>query len=51
MHDDAEFRDPSSPLGKEINCSLYMRELQGFILRSVNTFLIPYKNQTVVAEW
>ncbi|XP_043800315.1 conserved oligomeric Golgi complex subunit 5 [Apis laboriosa] len=50
MHDDAEFRDPSSPLGKEINCSLYMRELQGFILRSVNTFLIPYKNQTVVAE-
>ncbi|KOX69822.1 Conserved oligomeric Golgi complex subunit 5 [Melipona quadrifasciata] len=50
MHDDAEFRDPSSPVGKEINCSLYMRELQGFILRSVNTFLMPYKNQTVVAE-
>ncbi|KOC69688.1 Conserved oligomeric Golgi complex subunit 5 [Habropoda laboriosa] len=50
MHDDAEFRDPSSPIGKEINCSLYMRELQGFILRSVNTFLIPYKNQAVVAE-
>ncbi|XP_043528102.1 conserved oligomeric Golgi complex subunit 5 [Frieseomelitta varia] len=50
MHDDAEFRDPSSPVGKEINCSLYMRELQGFILRSVNTFLMPYKNQAVVAE-
>ncbi|XP_034194071.1 conserved oligomeric Golgi complex subunit 5 four way stop isoform X1 [Osmia lignaria lignaria] len=50
MHDDSEFRDPSSPLGKEINCSLYMRELQGFILRSVNTFLAPYKNQAVVAE-
>ncbi|XP_060813476.1 conserved oligomeric Golgi complex subunit 5 isoform X1 [Bombus pascuorum] len=50
MHDDAEFRDPSSPMGKEINCSLYMRELQGFILRSVNTFLMPYKNQAVVAE-
>ncbi|XP_076376967.1 conserved oligomeric Golgi complex subunit 5 four way stop [Megalopta genalis] len=50
MHDDPEFRDPNSPLGKEINCSLYMRELQGFILRSVNTFLVPYKNQTVVAE-
>lgn len=28
-----------------------MRELQGFILRSVNTFLVPYKNETVVAEW
>jgi len=27
-----------------------MRELQGFILRSVNTFLLPYKNQVVVAE-
>ncbi|XP_020284028.1 conserved oligomeric Golgi complex subunit 5 [Pseudomyrmex gracilis] len=50
MHDDAEFRDASSPLGKEIGCSLYMRELQGFILRSVNTFLLPYKNQVVVAE-
>lgn len=50
MHDDAEFRDLSSPIGKEINCSLYMRELQGFILRSVNTFLMPYKNQAVVAE-
>ncbi|XP_053975408.1 conserved oligomeric Golgi complex subunit 5 isoform X1 [Hylaeus volcanicus] len=50
MHDDPEFRDPSSPLGKEINCSLYMRELQGFILRSVNTFLAPYKNQAVVAD-
>ncbi|XP_031840113.1 conserved oligomeric Golgi complex subunit 5 four way stop [Nomia melanderi] len=50
MHDDPEFRDPSSPLGKEINSSLYMRELQGFILRSVNTFLVPYKNQIVVAE-
>lgn len=50
MHDDAEFREPSSPLGKEINCSLYMRELQGFILRAVNTFLIPYKNQMIVAE-
>ncbi|CAK9825319.1 Conserved oligomeric Golgi complex subunit 5 [Anthophora retusa] len=50
MHDDAEFRDPNSPVGKEINCSLYMRELQGFILRSVNTFLIPYKNQAIVAE-
>ena len=41
----------SSPLGREIVCSLYMRELQGFILRSVNTFLAPYKNQTIVAEW
>ncbi|XP_024872305.1 conserved oligomeric Golgi complex subunit 5 isoform X2 [Temnothorax curvispinosus] len=50
MHDDPEFRDTSSPLGKEIGCSLYMRELQGFILRSVNTFLLPYKNQVVVAE-
>ncbi|CAD1472025.1 unnamed protein product, partial [Heterotrigona itama] len=50
MHDDAEFRDPSNPVGKEINCSLYMRELQGFILRSVNTFLMPYKNQAIVAE-
>ena len=50
MHDDPEFRDTSSTLGKEINCSLYMRELQGFILRSVNTFLVPYKNQAVVAE-
>ncbi|EZA54454.1 conserved oligomeric Golgi complex subunit 5 [Ooceraea biroi] len=50
MHDDPEFRDTSSPLGKEIGCSLYMRELQGFILRSVNTFLLPYKNQAVVAE-
>lgn len=50
MHDDAEFREASSPLGKEIGCSLYMRELQGFILRSVNTFLLPYKNQIVVAE-
>lgn len=27
-----------------------MRELQGFILRSVTTFLAPYKNQTVVGE-
>ncbi|KAL0128369.1 hypothetical protein PUN28_003572 [Cardiocondyla obscurior] len=50
MHDDPEFRDSSSPLGKEVGCSLYMRELQGFILRSVNTFLLPYKNQMVVAE-
>nr|XP_012235573.1 PREDICTED: conserved oligomeric Golgi complex subunit 5 [Linepithema humile] len=50
MHDDPEFRDTSNPLGKEIGSSLYMRELQGFILRSVNTFLIPYKNQVVVAE-
>ncbi|XP_011631071.1 conserved oligomeric Golgi complex subunit 5 isoform X2 [Pogonomyrmex barbatus] len=50
MHDDPEFRDTSSPLGKEIGCSLYMRELQGFILRSVNTFLLPYKNQVVVTE-
>ncbi|CAL7944681.1 unnamed protein product [Xylocopa violacea] len=50
MHDDTEFRDTSNPLGKEISCSLYMRELQGFILRSVNTFLVPYKNQAVVAE-
>lgn len=50
MHDDPEFRETSSPLGKEIGCSLYMRELQGFILRSVNTFLLPYKNQIVVAE-
>ncbi|XP_012536176.1 conserved oligomeric Golgi complex subunit 5 isoform X1 [Monomorium pharaonis] len=50
MHDDLEFRETSSPLGKEIGCSLYMRELQGFILRSVNTFLLPYKNQVVVAE-
>ncbi|XP_043272815.1 conserved oligomeric Golgi complex subunit 5 [Venturia canescens] len=50
MHDDPEFRDPSSPLGREIGCSLYMRELQGFILRSVTTFLAPYKNQAVVAE-
>ncbi|XP_014477103.1 PREDICTED: conserved oligomeric Golgi complex subunit 5 [Dinoponera quadriceps] len=50
MHDDSEFRDTSSPLGKEIGSSLYMRELQGFILRSVNTFLLPYKNQIVVAE-
>lgn len=50
MHDDPEFRDTSSPLGKEISCSLYMRELQGFILRSVNTFLIPYKNQIVTTE-
>ncbi|KYN22325.1 PREDICTED: conserved oligomeric Golgi complex subunit 5 [Trachymyrmex cornetzi] len=50
MHDDPEFRDTSSSLGKEIGCSLYMRELQGFILRSVNTFLLPYKNQVVVAE-
>lgn len=50
MHDDPEFRETSSPLGKEIGCSLYMRELQGFILRSVNTFLLPYKNQLIVAE-
>ncbi|XP_050453990.1 conserved oligomeric Golgi complex subunit 5 isoform X2 [Cataglyphis hispanica] len=50
MHDDPEFREISSPLGKEIGCSLYMRELQGFILRSVNTFLLPYKNQLIVAE-
>ncbi|XP_033212556.1 conserved oligomeric Golgi complex subunit 5 [Belonocnema kinseyi] len=50
MHDDPEFREPSSPLGREVGASLYMRELQGFILRSVNTFLAPYKNQTVVAE-
>ncbi|XP_070158352.1 conserved oligomeric Golgi complex subunit 5 [Polyergus mexicanus] len=50
MHDDPEFREASSPLGKEIGCSLYMRELQGFILRSVNTFLLPYKNQLIVAE-
>ncbi|XP_076749302.1 conserved oligomeric Golgi complex subunit 5 four way stop isoform X1 [Xylocopa sonorina] len=50
MHDDTEFRDTSNPSGKEIGCSLYMRELQGFILRSVNTFLVPYKNQAVVAE-
>ncbi|KAG5307948.1 PREDICTED: conserved oligomeric Golgi complex subunit 5 [Acromyrmex echinatior] len=50
MHDDPEFRDTSNPLGKEIGCSLYMRELQGFILRSINTFLLPYKNQVVVAE-
>lgn len=50
MHDDAEFRETSSTLGKEISCSLYIRELQSFILRSVNTFLIPYKNQIVVAE-
>ncbi|GAB1867205.1 Conserved oligomeric Golgi complex subunit 5 [Camponotus japonicus] len=50
MHDDPEFKETSSPLGKEIGCSLYMRELQGFILRSVNTFLLPYKNQIVVAE-
>jgi hypothetical protein len=27
-----------------------MRELQGFILRSVNTFLLSYKNQAVIAE-
>ncbi|KAK0167039.1 hypothetical protein PV327_004487 [Microctonus hyperodae] len=50
MHDDPEFRESSSPLGREIACSLYMRELQGFILRSVTTFLAPYKNQTVVGE-
>ncbi|XP_072761545.1 conserved oligomeric Golgi complex subunit 5 [Anoplolepis gracilipes] len=50
MHDDPEFKETSSPLGKEIGCSLYMRELQGFILRSVNTFLLPYKNQMIVAE-
>ncbi|XP_015592291.1 conserved oligomeric Golgi complex subunit 5 isoform X2 [Cephus cinctus] len=50
MHDDPEFRETASPLGKEIGCSLYMRELQGFILRCVNTFLVPYKNQTAVAE-
>ncbi|KAG7197156.1 hypothetical protein KM043_007239 [Ampulex compressa] len=50
MHDDPEFRDTTSPLGKEIVCSLYMRELQGFILRSVNMFLVPFKNQTVVTE-
>ncbi|EFN71938.1 Conserved oligomeric Golgi complex subunit 5 [Camponotus floridanus] len=50
MHDDPEFKETCSPLGKEIGCSLYMRELQGFILRSVNTFLLPYKNQIVVAE-
>ncbi|XP_066582484.1 conserved oligomeric Golgi complex subunit 5 isoform X2 [Prorops nasuta] len=50
IHDDQDFRDLSSPLGKEIGCSLYIRELQGFILRSVNTFLLPYKNQIVIAE-
>lgn len=50
MHDDTEFRETSSPLGRDISCSLYMRELQGFILRSVTTFLAAYKNQTVVAE-
>ncbi|XP_034945044.1 conserved oligomeric Golgi complex subunit 5 [Chelonus insularis] len=50
MHDDPEFKEPSSPLGREIGCSLYIRELQGFILRSVTTFLSPYKNQAVVAE-
>ncbi|XP_020708664.2 conserved oligomeric Golgi complex subunit 5 isoform X2 [Athalia rosae] len=50
MHDDPEFKEPGSTLGREIGSSLYMRELQGFILRSVNTFLAPYKNETVVAE-
>lgn len=50
MHDDSEFREPSSPLGREIPYSLYMRELQAFILRSVTTFLSSYKNQVVVAE-
>lgn len=50
MHDDPEFRETSSPLGREIGSSLYMRELQGFILRSVNTFLVPYKNQAIVAD-
>ncbi|KAL2750038.1 conserved oligomeric Golgi complex subunit 5 [Vespula maculifrons] len=50
IHDDPDFRDANSPIGKDVSCSLYMRELQGFILRSVNTFLIPYKNQAVVTE-
>lgn len=50
MHDDNEFRESSSPLGREIPCSLYMRELQAFILRSVTTFLAPFKNQIVVAD-
>ncbi|XP_011308530.1 conserved oligomeric Golgi complex subunit 5 isoform X2 [Fopius arisanus] len=50
MHDDPDFRETSSPLGREISCSLYMRELQGFILRSVTTFLSSYKNQVTVAE-
>lgn len=50
MHDDTEFREPGSPLGRDIGSSLYMRELQGFILRSVNTFLVPYKNQIIVTE-
>ncbi|XP_012288716.1 conserved oligomeric Golgi complex subunit 5 [Orussus abietinus] len=50
MHDDPEFRDNNNPLKKEVGCSLYMRELQGFILRSVNTFLGPYKNHEIVVE-
>ncbi|XP_015108822.1 conserved oligomeric Golgi complex subunit 5 [Diachasma alloeum] len=50
IHDDPEFKETSSPLGREISCSLYMRELQGFILRAVTTFLASYKNQGAVAE-
>ncbi|KAI4498081.1 hypothetical protein M0802_006905 [Mischocyttarus mexicanus] len=46
IHDDPDFRDTNNHLGKDISCSLYMRELQGFILRSVNTFLIPYKKSS-----
>ncbi|XP_008558525.1 conserved oligomeric Golgi complex subunit 5 [Microplitis demolitor] len=50
MHDDPEFRDLNNPQIREFGCSLYIKELQGFIMRTVSTFLAPYKNQTIVIE-
>ncbi|XP_049793255.1 conserved oligomeric Golgi complex subunit 5 [Schistocerca nitens] len=34
----------------EANCSLYMKELQGFISRAVSTYLAPFQNQELVAK-
>jgi hypothetical protein len=32
-------------------CSLYMKELQGFIARAANNYLAPFQNQEIVAKW
>jgi len=32
-------------------CSLYMKELQGFIARAASNYLAPFQNQDVVVKW
>jgi hypothetical protein len=32
-------------------CSLYMKELQGFIARAVSNYLAPFQNQEIVMKW